>query len=536
MNDSVPARTAVDTDSIALERAPELTPAERKRDNLVIGLLLVAAFTVILNETVMGVAIPHLMTDLDITAVAAQWLTTAFLLTMAVVIPVTGYLIQRFPTRSVFMAAMMLFSLGTLIAALAPGFPVLLAARVVQASGTAIMLPLLMTTVMTLVPAAERGRRMGNITIVIALAPALGPTISGTILSFANWRFLFWFVLPVALTVLAVGFVRMTNVGESRPGRIDGWSIPLAALGFGGVVFGLSRFGEEAATRDGTVILASLAVGAVALAVFVWRQLLLQRTDRALLDLRTFRSRAYTIAVLLFVIAMSALFGAIILLPLFMQGVLKLTVLSSGLLLLPGGLIFGLMGPVVGRLYDRRGRSPAGDARSAAGRSLDVGAGAAGLRVDALGRAARVPCGAQRRPLARVHSTVHREPGLAATTPVLPRVRDVDHHPAGGRRGGHRCARVDDVGRGRGRCGCRGDGDRGPRGRHRRRVRGCGSAGHTGHRAGAHGAERAARPGRRASVRALIHLGVSSQVLVDLCQVDPNPDLVMANKARYQLS
>jgi DHA2 family lincomycin resistance protein-like MFS transporter len=358
MADAVPTHTTLDIDDAKPARAPELTPAERKRDNLVIGLLIVAAFTVILNETVMGVAIPHLMTDLDITAVAAQWLTTAFLLTMAVVIPITGYLIQRFTTRSIFTTAMVLFSLGTLIAALAPGFPVLLAARVVQASGTAIMLPLLMTTVMTLVPAAERGRRMGNITIVIALAPALGPTISGTILSFANWRFLFWFVLPVALVVLAIGLVRMTNVGERQAGPLDGWSVPLAALGFGGVVFGLSRFGEEAATRDSRIIVASLAIGAVALGAFVWRQLLLQRTDRALLDLRTFRSRAYTIAVLLFVIAMAALFGAIILLPLFMQGVLGLTVLASGLLLLPGGLMFGLMGPVVGRLYDRIGARP----------------------------------------------------------------------------------------------------------------------------------------------------------------------------------
>lgn len=358
-------RTAVATD-VAEPLSPpagetaayEPSPEQRRRDNRVISLLLVAAFTVILNETVMGVAIPHLMVDLSITAVAAQWLTTAFLLTMAVVIPTTGFLLQRFTTRSVFMAAMSLFSIGTLVAALAPGFEVLLVARVVQATGTAIMIPLLMTTVMTLVPPAERGRRMGNISIVIALAPALGPVISGAILNFAQWRFLFWFVLPVALAALGIGAALMTNVGERTAGRLDGWSLPLAALGFGGVVYGLSTFGEDAATRNSTVTGIALGVGGVALALFVWRQLVLQRTDRALLDLRTFRHRAYTISVLMFVIAMAALFGGIILLPLFMQGVLGLTVLATGLLLLPGGLIFGLMGPVIGRLYDRVGPRP----------------------------------------------------------------------------------------------------------------------------------------------------------------------------------
>jgi len=345
-----------------LARAPragaEPSVEDRRRDNLVIWVLLVATFTVILNETVMGVAIPHLMTDLNVTAVAAQWLTTAFLLTMSVVIPLTGYLLQRFPTRAVFLTAMSLFCTGTLLAALATGFPMLLAARVVQASGTAIMIPLLMTTVVTLVPAAERGRRMGNITIVIALAPALGPTISGTILNFAGWRFLFWFVLPVALAALIFGAIRITNVGQRTAGALDLWSVPLVALGFGDVVFGLSKFGEDPATRDPRVIAIALGVGAAALGAFVWRQLVMQRTDRALLDLRTFRSRAFTVSVILFVIAMTALFGAIILLPLFAQGVLGLTVLQTGLLLLPGGLVFGLMGPVVGRWYDRVGARP----------------------------------------------------------------------------------------------------------------------------------------------------------------------------------
>jgi DHA2 family lincomycin resistance protein-like MFS transporter len=320
------------------------------RSRTVIVVLLVSAFVVILNETIMSVALPVLMTDLQISAAVGQWLTAGFLLTMSVVIPITGFLIRRFRTRSLYGVAMSLFSAGTLLAALAPGFPVLLAGRVVQASGTAIMMPLLMTTVMTLVPPARRGVMMGNISIVIAVAPAIGPTVSGLILSVFGWRAMFWLVLPIALVALAVGLRHITNVGEPTVMRID----VLSAFGFGGLVYGLSSFGESTAGPS-TATWVAFAVGVVGLVVFVGRQLVLQRDDRALLDLRTFRFRTFTASSILMMLMMAVLLGAIVLLPIYMQTVQQLAPLTTGLLLLPGGLVMGLLGPVVGRLYDRFG-------------------------------------------------------------------------------------------------------------------------------------------------------------------------------------
>ena len=338
--------------------APSSDEAVRlqKRNNLVIRLLLVSAFVVILNETIMGVAIPHLVIDLGITEVAAQWLSTAFMLTMAVVIPITGFLLQRFNTRPIFIAAMSLFSIGTLIAAVAPGFEVLLAGRVVQASGTAIMMPLLMTTVMTLVPPATRGRTMGNISIVIAVAPAIGPTISGIILSTLSWRWMFLLVLPIAIGSLVLGFLRVQNVTEPRKVPIDVLSVIISAIGFGGFVFGLSNIGGAGATFVSSWL--PMIVGIVALAVFVLRQISLQRKDRALLDLRTFRSRTFTVGVLLLAVSMMALFGTIIVLPFFLQNVLQLDALATGLLLLPGGIVMGVLAPFVGRAYDKVGPRP----------------------------------------------------------------------------------------------------------------------------------------------------------------------------------
>jgi DHA2 family lincomycin resistance protein-like MFS transporter len=335
-----------------------LTDSTAKRNRLIINLLLISAFVVILNETVMGVAIPHLMKDLGITALAAQWLTTAFLLTMAVVIPTTGFLIQRISTRRLYVVAMGLFVAGTALAVAAPGFEVLLIARIIQASGTAIMLPLLMTSVMSLEPRETLGRRMGNISIVISVAPALGPTISGLILSQLNWRFLFVFILPIAITMLIIGARRMRNVGETSRASIDIISVILAALGFGGIVFGLSSLGAPASVGNTSILLAPFIIGSVALAIFIWRQIILQRTDRALLNLNTFRTPTFTASVIMFVVCMMGMFGAFILLPLYMQNVLGLSVLSSGLLLLPGGLTMGLLAPFVGRMYDKIGPRP----------------------------------------------------------------------------------------------------------------------------------------------------------------------------------
>jgi len=332
--------------------ADEQERALGARNRLVIGLLLGSAFVVILNETIMGVALPRLIVDLDITAGTAQWLTAAFMLTMAVVIPITGYLLQRFHSRTLFIAAMSLFVAGTAIAAIAPGFTILLVARVVQASGTAIMFPLLMTTVMTLVPAETRGRMMGNISIVMSVAPAIGPTISGLILNVFSWRFMFVFVLPIAILALVLGVIFMKNITEPSASRVDALSIVLSAIGFGGLVYGLSIAGTAQSPFE---LWLPIGIGVLSLAFFVWRQLRLQRTDRALLDLRTLMSANFSLSIVMFAISMMAMFGVIVLLPIYLVDSLHLEEINVGLLLLPGGLVTGLLAPFVGRFYDRVG-------------------------------------------------------------------------------------------------------------------------------------------------------------------------------------
>lgn len=325
------------------------------RDRTVIGILLIAAFVVIFNETVMSVALPRLMQDLHISAGTGQWLTTAFMLTMAVLIPTTGFVLQRLTTRTVFILALGLFCAGTLLAGLAPGFTVLLIARIVQASGTAMMIPLLMTTVLNLVPPQRRGSFMGTVSIVIAVAPAIGPTVSGLILQYLSWRFMFFIVFPIALIALLIGVAKLTNIGEEDHHRIDMTSVALTIPAFGLFVFGLNQLGEAGSSGVPVLGIGALVVGIACLLIFGLRQIRLQNAGNPLLDLRVFGYPDFRRSLVVIVLAMVAMFGMILILPLYLQDVRGLTTLATGLLMLPGGVLMAIMGPVVGRLYDRYG-------------------------------------------------------------------------------------------------------------------------------------------------------------------------------------
>ena len=287
-----------------------LSGADQPRDYGVLRWLVAAAFVVILNETIMFNALPSLMREFEVDVTTAQWLSTAFMLTMAVVIPVTGWFLQRVTTRQAFGLAMAVFCAGTLIAALAPVFWVLLLGRIVQASGTAVMMPLLMTTLMTIVAPEDRGRVMGNVTLAMSAAPALGPTASGLILEVAGWRWMFGIVLPIAAAIGLAGCARLRNVGEPRAASLHVPSVVLSAIGFGTLVYGLSEFGHGGDARLRGALFA--VTGLVFVTAFVVVQVRLQRVDRPLLDLRTLRRPTYRLSLVIMAAAFAGMFGSML--------------------------------------------------------------------------------------------------------------------------------------------------------------------------------------------------------------------------------
>ncbi|HWU23506.1 MAG TPA: MDR family MFS transporter [Nocardioides sp.] len=321
---------------------------------LVIKLLVAATFVVILNETITVNAIPKLADHFDITLASAGWVTTVFMLTMAALIPLTGWFLQRVSTRTAYASAMIAFTTGTVVAAAAPTFGFLLAGRVIQASGTAVMMPLLMTTLMTVVLPQDRGRVMGQVTLAMSVAPAMGPAVSGLVLQTGNWRMIFVVVLPIAAVVGFSGYRLLENIGEPKKSSVSWISVVLAALGFGSLVYGLNKVGHAKWTEPTGII----AVGVVLVTLFVLNQLRLQRSGTPLLDLRTLKHPTYAKSLILMAAAFLGFFGSMILLPGYLQNLRGLSALQSGLVVMPGGLAMGLLGPRVGKVFDRLGSRP----------------------------------------------------------------------------------------------------------------------------------------------------------------------------------
>lgn len=313
--------------------------------------LLLAGFIGMFSETALNVALSDLMTILQITPSTAQWLTTAYLLTLGILVPISGLLLQWFTTRQLFVAALSFSILGTFIAAMAPTFEVLLLARVVQAMGTALLLPLMFNTILVIIPPEKRGGAMGLIGLVIMVAPAIGPTIAGLLISNLTWHWIFWLSLPFLVISLICGIFFMQNVSEVTKPKIDVLSIILSSAGFGGIVFGFSSAGEEGGWGS-TKVIAAIAVGVIALVLFVIRQMTMKQP---MINLRAFKFPMFTVAVLMIFICMMIILSSMLILPMYLQQGQGYSAFKAGLLLLPGGIINGLMSPIMGRLFDKYG-------------------------------------------------------------------------------------------------------------------------------------------------------------------------------------
>ncbi|MBM7767513.1 DHA2 family efflux MFS transporter permease subunit [Glutamicibacter nicotianae] len=347
------------TKPAATSAKPGAAPAGQLSGKALTGIiasLALAAFMMILNETVLTVALPGIMQDMSISASTVQWLTTGFLLTLSVVIPTTGFLLQRFAHRSLFFFAMISFIVGTAIAVVAPSFGFLLLGRIIQAVGTAIVLPLLMSTTLSLVPVHLRGTVMGLNSIVIGVGPAIGPTASGAVVHALGWQYIFILMLPLALVILALGAIFFQIPSTARKIKVDYASVLLSALAFGFLVYGISSI--ERAAENATVMIASFAIGLVALVLFIIRQIKLAATGRELLNLSPFTSRTFSFAIAMIMIAFGTLLGSLMIVPILLEFGKGIDSLQIGIMLLPGGLAQAIASPIFGRIYDKHGARP----------------------------------------------------------------------------------------------------------------------------------------------------------------------------------
>lgn len=315
-----------------------------------IAILFIGAFVALLNNTLLNIALPTIMNEFNVKPSEVQWLTTGFMLVNGILIPVSAFFIQKFTNRKLFITAMTLFSLGTLIAIIAPSFWILVVARMIQAAGSAMMMPLLMNIMLTAFPVERRGAAMGIFGLVMFTAPAIGPTLSGFILESQSWRMLFIIVLPIALLTLIYAIFRLRNITPNRDMKLDVFSIILSSIGFGGLLYGFSSAGDNGWSAP--IVYGTIAIGAIALLIFVLRQL---RMDEPMLDFKIYKYPMFALSSVISVVTAAAMFSAMILTPLYVQSVREISPLDAGILMFPGALLMGLMSPITGRLFDKYG-------------------------------------------------------------------------------------------------------------------------------------------------------------------------------------
>lgn len=317
---------------------------------LILAVVIAGAIVAFFNQTLLNVALPHLMEQFHIHTSTAQWVITIYMLVNGVLIPTTAYLMEKFTTRQLFLTAMSLFSLGTLLCGVAPNFLTMLGGRMIQAAGAGIIMPLMTNVIFNLYPREERGSAMGIVGIAMVFAPAIGPTLSGWVIEHYPWRVLFFIILPIALLVLIVSFFILKNVTETKNPKLDGLGVVFSTIGFGGVLYGFSSAGT--AGWASAIVIVPILVGIISLTIFVRRQL---TSDHAMLEFRIFQTPTYSIAVLISLMLNMSLFSGLILLPVYVQNILGLSPVQSGLLLLPGSILMGMMSPINGRLFDKYG-------------------------------------------------------------------------------------------------------------------------------------------------------------------------------------
>ena len=312
--------------------------------------LLSGAFITILNQTLLGTALPPIMKDLQVSESTVQWLQSIFMLVNGIMIPVTAFLIERFTSRQLFLTAMSIFAVGTLLCAVGIDFSMLLIGRVLQAAGAGIMMPLMQTILFLTFPKEKRGTAMGLFGLVIAFAPAIGPTLSGILVAHLSWRRVFYVVFPIAIIIIIASIFLLKNVTETTHPKLDIASVILSTLGFGGLLYSFSSVGEAGWTS--VQFIAPLVVGIVSLVIFIRRQLNLKEP---MLEFRVFSYSIYTLGTVLSMFVFGVLIATNIILPLYMQNMLQYSALKSGLVLLPGAIIMGMMNPITGYLFDKFG-------------------------------------------------------------------------------------------------------------------------------------------------------------------------------------
>ncbi|HBC7271656.1 TPA: DHA2 family efflux MFS transporter permease subunit [Staphylococcus aureus] len=319
----------------------------------ILAALLFGMFIAILNQTLLNVALPKINTEFNISASTGQWLMTGFMLVNGILIPITAYLFNKYSYRKLFLVALVLFTIGSLICAISMNFPIMMVGRVLQAIGAGVLMPLGSIVIITIYPPEKRGAAMGTMGIAMILAPAIGPTLSGYIVQNYHWNVMFYGMFIIGIIAILVGFIWFKLYQYTTNPKADIPGIIFSTIGFGALLYGFSEAGNKG---WGSVEIETMfAIGIIFIILFVIREL---RMKAPMLNLEVLKFPTFTLTTVINMVVMMSLYGGMILLPIYLQNLRGFSALDSGLLLLPGSLIMGLLGPFAGKLLDTIGLKP----------------------------------------------------------------------------------------------------------------------------------------------------------------------------------
>ncbi|WP_256758655.1 MDR family MFS transporter [Cohnella sp. WQ 127256] len=322
--------------------------------------IVIGIFMVILDGTAVNVALPKLQQEFELLNLSlVQWTVIGYALAQAAVIPLAGWLSDRFGAKKVFLISVGLFTIGSLLCALATSVETLIAFRIVQGLGGGVVVPIAMAFIYRLSPPGKVGAVMGMMGIPILLGPALGPVVAGWFVEYHSWQWIFLINLPIGVIAIILGIRTLPNMQRQTVASLDLFGMILGPLAFAALVFGVSKGGIDPITGESTwtqpATLIGIGVGLVALILFVLVEL---NRDNPLLELRVFKSGNFTKGIIVQWISQIAMFGTMFLVPLFLQQAHGYSPLKTGLIMLPQALASGLFMPIGGKLSDRFGARP----------------------------------------------------------------------------------------------------------------------------------------------------------------------------------
>ena len=319
----------------------------------ILAAILFGMFIAILNQTLLNVALPKINTEFNISASTGQWLMTGFMLVNGILIPISAFLFNKYSYRKLFIIGLALFTLGSLVCAISFNFPIMMSGRVLQAIGAGILMPLGSNVIVTIFPPEKRGVAMGTMGIAMILAPAIGPTLSGYIVQNYHWNVMFYGMFFIGIIAIVIGLFWFKLYQSTTNPKADIPGIIYSTIGFGSLLYGFSEAGNKG--WGSTEIVTMFIVGTVFIIFFILREL---KMKAPMLNLEVLKYPTYTLTTIINMIVMMSLYGGMILLPLYLQNLRGFSALDSGLLLLPGALVMGALGPVAGKLLDTIGIKP----------------------------------------------------------------------------------------------------------------------------------------------------------------------------------